>query len=301
MPKGLTKYQDSWLQKELDGVLIGKWLEAVSGDAYSARCILCSEEFEISGSGICQVRSHHKGKKHRLKFNARFKNKSLFKTVEDQSDANSGALSQQNQVLKSETLWALHVANENFSFKSCTETLDLIKEMFPDSAIASSMKLKEKKVAYVIKHGISKYFEKCLIKDIADSSPGITLAFDESTNVQTKRQMDIYARYWSKQFNLVTCRYLKSVFLGHATADIILKELLDAVSAFDIPLSKIICLSMDNPNVNKSVLKKFSEEIGNALLPIGACNLHVANNAFKTFLNALNINFDELANDVYFF
>ena len=108
-----------------------------------------------------------------------------------------------------------------------------------------------------------------------------TLAFDESTNVQNKRQMDVYARYWSDENNRVTFRYLKSIFLGLAMADIIFKELLNVLSDYKIPVNNIICLSMDNPNVNKSVLKKFSEEIdqageGDMLLPIGTCNLHVS-------------------------
>lgn len=301
MPKGLTKFQDNWLENELDGIFIKKWLEAVAHDVHSAKCSLCCETFAISESGFGQVRSHHRGKKHLQKFNARFRNRSVNKEIDNQNDTAGASLNQQNQVVKAETLWALHVADGHLSFKSCTETVDLLKEMCRDSSIASAMQLKEKKVAYVLKHGIAKHFEECLVKDIADGAK-ITLAFDETTNIQTKRQLDMYARYWSKEFNLVTCRYLKSVFLSHATADIIFKELLEAISDFNIPLNKILCLSMDNPNVNKSVFKKLSEEIGqDLLLPIGTSNLHVANNAFKTFLMALNLNFDEFSNDLYFF
>lgn len=54
------------------------------------------------------------------------------------------------------------------------------------------MQLKEKTICYVLKHGISKYFEEHLIKDIASSSLGVTLVFYENTNIQTKGQLDIY-------------------------------------------------------------------------------------------------------------
>nr|XP_042906334.1 uncharacterized protein LOC122270948 [Parasteatoda tepidariorum] len=303
MGKGRTKFQTDWFEKELDGVLLKEWLESVTGNDYSAKCSLCCETFEVSGSGFAQVRSHHKGKKHHRKFDERFKGNgqsTIFNWVQNKS-SDTAVLSQQSQILKAETLWCLHVAKKNISFKSCTDTVDLFKVMFPDSPIASAMQLKEKKTAYVLNHGVSKYFEDLLMKDI-DSATKITLAFDESTNVQNKRQLDVYARYWSADFNLVVCRYLKSVFLGHATAGIILHEVLDVLSTYKIPLNKVICLSMDNPNVNKSVMRKFSDQIGsNTLLPIGTCNLHVANNGFKVFLNSLDVNFDEFANDIYFF
>lgn len=43
--------------------------------------------------------------------------------------------------------------------------------MFPDSPIASAMQLQEKKIAYVIMHGISNYFEKILMVDISPGAP----------------------------------------------------------------------------------------------------------------------------------
>lgn len=308
MPHGLTKFQDTWLEKELDGVLLKEWCCMVPKDIHSAKCNLCVEQFEISSGGISQVRSHHKGKKHKIKFNARFKNKSFFSETNEQNinSKEENALSHDMQVAKAETLWALRVAESNMSFKSCTETVELFKEMFPDSVIASEMQLKEKKVAYVISHGIYKNFQELLKKDISSCSK-FTIAFDETTNAQVKRQLDVYARYWSDDLNIVSCRYLTSVFLGHATADIILRELLDVLSSFNISLNNIICLSMDNPNVNKSLLRKFNErmkdECGKETVTLGACNLHVANNSFKHLLNALDdvASFDEFATDVHFF
>ena len=62
MRKGKIKFQGSWLDKELDDVLIKVWLEPVS-DVFSAKCNLCSENFEMYGGGISQVQSHRKKKK----------------------------------------------------------------------------------------------------------------------------------------------------------------------------------------------------------------------------------------------
>lgn len=54
------------------------------------------------------------------------------------------------------------------------------------------------------------------------------------------------------------------------------------IASFDVPMTKIICISILNPNVNRSVTKNFPAEIGKKLIPVG-CNLHVAINAFKVF------------------
>ena len=125
-------------------MLIKEWLEAIN-DVYSAKCTLCSEIFAVCGGGMSQVRSHHKGKKHRLKLESRFKNKAnIFAGNASTGDLNG--LSHQNQVVKAETLWALHVADKNISFRSCNETVDLFKMMFLDSPIAAAMQLKEKKL-----------------------------------------------------------------------------------------------------------------------------------------------------------
>jgi hypothetical protein len=308
MPHGKTKFQDIWLEKELDGVLLKEWCCVSTNNTYFARCNLCVERFDISSGGFSQVKSHHKGKKHKIKFDSRFKNKSTISQAFSQNNNcnTENALSHDMQIYKAETLWALRVAESNMSFKSCNETVELFKEMFPDSIIASEMQLKEKKVAYVICHGIYKNFQELLKKDISSCCTKFTIAFDETTNAQVKRQLDVYARYWSGDLNIVSCRYLTSVFLGHATADIILKELLDVLSYFNISLDNIICLSMDNPNVNKCLLRKFNErmrnECGKETVSLGACNLHVANNSFKHLLHALDVvSFDEFATDVHFF
>lgn len=309
MPGGKTRFQDNWLEKELDGVLLKEWCAKVD-NPFSARCLLCSENFDVSNRGFSQVTSHHSGKKHGLKFQNRFKNKSIIESFHKPASCNKQqieniGLSHELNIIKAETIWAMNVAKSNMSFKSCNETVDLFKDMFPDSKIASSMQLKEKKVSYVINHGIAKYFDEKVKEDIAHSDSPVSIAFDETTNIFVKRQLDFYIRFWSRDINSVCCRYLTSIFLGHATADILLKELLDSISEFNIPLEKILCLSMDGPNVNKSLLRKFDEivreETGRETLKLGFCNLHVVNNAFKYLLSRLQFDFDEFATDLHSF
>lgn len=102
MPHGKTKFQQSWLEKELDGVLLREWCEPIDGKIYSAKCNLCVDEFDISGSGIAEVKSHHGGKKHTLKFNAKFKTKRSIADVFQQRNSDDNALSQDMQVTRAE-------------------------------------------------------------------------------------------------------------------------------------------------------------------------------------------------------
>ena len=92
-----------------------------------AKCILFLEIFLVYSFVISQ----DKEKKHCLKSDHRFRNKSnIFSTITTIVDDNG--LSHQNQVIKAEMLCASHVANKNISFKSCNEIADQFNMIFSD-------------------------------------------------------------------------------------------------------------------------------------------------------------------------
>ena len=51
---------------------------------------------------------------------------------------------------KAEILWILKCVMSHFSFNSSTDITDIIKAMFPDSAIAHKMKFRPNKLSYLI-------------------------------------------------------------------------------------------------------------------------------------------------------
>ena len=63
MGKSKTKFQDSWLDKELDSVLIKEWLEAVN-DIFSSNTFCAPKFFKHAELTFLK----HKGMKHCLKF-----------------------------------------------------------------------------------------------------------------------------------------------------------------------------------------------------------------------------------------
>ena len=70
--------------------------------------------------------------------------------------------------------------------------------------------------------------------------------------------MDLLVCYWSERDNVVKVKYLTSMMFGHATADVVVKEMLQTFEQLTLPLSLMLSLGMDGPNVNKSILSKLN-------------------------------------------
>ncbi|CAM4913675.1 unnamed protein product [Rotaria socialis] len=138
-------------------------------------------------------------------------------------------------------------------------------------------------MSYVISHGLGPYFRDLLIKDIKNYERFV-LCFDEQTNNQNKKQLDSYFRYWSSQKGLVVTRYYRTILLGHAQANVVVDGILGAFRTDCIGISKLLMLSRDNPNANKTVEKTINDamkKVNAELLNVGTCNLHVIHNVFN--------------------
>ena len=124
------------------------------------------------------------------------------------------------------------------------------------------------------------------------------LLFDESINKKTQeKQLDFHVRYWEKEH--VESHYFTSDFLGHATADDLLKSFEKCVAC--LPKKNLLQLSMDGPSVNWKFYKSFQESLHSrqdclsiSMISIGACGLHIVHNAFKSGMIATEWKFDHL-------
>ncbi|CAM4988142.1 unnamed protein product [Rotaria socialis] len=172
-----------------------------------------------------------------------------------------------DQVSQAEILWALKSVQNVFSYKNSDDIGKLFRTMFQDSKIAQKFSIQHSKISYVIAHGLWPYFRDLLIKDIKNCE-GFVLCFDEQTNNQNNKQLDLYFRYWN-----------------HAQANVVVDGILGAFRTDGIDISKLLMLSRDNPNVNKTVDKMINDamkkKVNAELLNIGTCNLHVIHNGFR--------------------
>ena len=205
--------------------------------------------------------------------------------------------------MKAETLQALKVVNNNYSFASTCDDGKRFRQMFPDSVIAKNYQQSKTKVNYTIKHGISPFVKDLYINDFKGTP--FVFKFDETTTLQVKKQYDGYVQYWSDEQNLVSTVYCGSLFVGHCFS----KDLLDHFSKFGEDMhwepDLLLQVGMDGPNVNlkfkKDLSSKITDEYGVSFLNIGTCTLHQTHNAFRKGVLDFGFDMENFVNDTNFF
>jgi hypothetical protein len=209
------------------------------------------------------------------------------------------------QVTTAEILWALKVVESNFTFASCDNVGQLFQIMFDgESKISKDFTCGATKVSYLITHGVAPYFKERLLSDIKKSNRGFTVQYDETTTAQVKKQMDLVVRYWSDEHNRIIVHYLESMFFGHAEASTVKTRILQSMYANGLPLSKLLALSSDGPNVNKSITAQVNKELAECHLPtlidIGTCSLHKVHNAFSKGLDDFGSDSEDLSVKLFY-
>lgn len=181
------------------------------------------------------------------------------------------------EVVRVESIWAMATSRLGFSYNASQFLPEIFRTMFPDSQIAADDSLRSRKLSYVVSHGTGFYFTSELIKDVGKAH-GFTLIFDETTIPGVRKQLDIFFRYWSETINCICVRFYKSIMLGHATANIISRSIIDSLKSDGIDVSKTLMLGMsylllflvwyvsifigrNNPNVNKAVEDMINKEV----------------------------------------
>lgn len=320
-PKNKCKFNLEWMKTY-------NWIRAVPNNEFSACCLLCNSNIDISSMGVSSLKSHAKSVKHQARIPSS-KQQTIISNdlpnVEKCSSSSSATgaaassssrdkfapassfelkqvklqCNNKDEAVRAEILWLFKVVSSHFSIRSCDDTSLLFQNMFPDSEIAKVFSLSRTKAAYVLNFGLSPYIFHTLECEIANSHH-FSVSFDESINDgnQTK-QMDLIIRYWSQEKNEVCDRYFDSCFLGKATADIIVHNLITKLNS--LPNTGLIQLSFDGPNVNWSVYNKLSSELQCSLLNIGSCNLHVIDRAFRESLQKSELGVDRILSSVYKF
>ena len=135
------------------------------------------------------------------------------------------------------------------------------------------------KKSYYVGHGLGPIVRDELIKDINISGNMFTILLDETTTTKFVTQMDFLERYCCEAETEIVTRYLDPKFFGHSKTDDLCVKVIDVFeSNFDSQL--FFDLSMNSPNVNKSLWEKVFPGF-NSLLLLVMCNLHVAHKAFQ--------------------
>ncbi|CAF0764829.1 unnamed protein product [Adineta ricciae] len=322
MPKNLTKFNTSWFSRvDSDNNPVQIWLKSGSTET-TFRCSLCqTNDLNCGNQGWKAIEQHMSNYKHKNILN-QWKQNTKFTVLSSLSPSSRPAnasnsssmsvpvleknhkdklLSSEDQITKAEVLWSLNVAQKGFSYSSCNELNELFPLMFPDSSIAKKFSIQSDKMSYVISHGLGPYFKKQMLEDVKKADK-FTLIFDEQTNNQNKKQLDMFFRYWCNEKQGVVNRFYKSVVLGHAYATTLRDVILESFATDGLNLNKLLMLGRDNPNVNISLENLINTEMkkqGGCLLRIGGCSIHTVHNAFKSGMTSSKWYVDNFCLDLY--
>jgi hypothetical protein len=329
MPGGKTHFNPDWLkQDDGKGHKISDWCEASSESVYKAHCFLCDKHFFCDNQGAPQLKQHAKGDGHM----------NLAKQILDgsqtvlhnapaatsHSDTIAGSsfpaatpskqsatcskqltlecISSRDVVTKAELIWSMKVVSSHFSYASCDDLKETLHAMFP-GRIPDNFSLSSSKVSYLISDATGPHFHELLLRDVKESDLPYTIQYDETTNAQTQKQLDIAIRFWSAKRECVMVHHLQTFLMGHATGKQLSEKILEAIHGNNLRLELLLMLESDGPNVNKTVWNNINETVKSlgrkSLVDIGTCNLHICHNAFSKGLAAAFGTLPDLVIDLY--
>ena len=196
--------------------------------------------------------------------------------------------------------------SSHFSYSACDNIKFMLNAMFPGK-IPANFTMGPSKLSCHMSGGTGPYFNSLMVKDITKSQTPYSIHFDETTNNQGHKQLDIKIRYWSNNQNKIVIHHLRTYFMGHATGQQLADKLVSSLQENDISSKQLQALESDGPSVNKTVWNKVSEvvlvlpERSKGLVDIATCNLHVFHNAFSKALSHFGNSVSEFVVNIHLF
>lgn len=217
---GKCKFNDNWRERF-------EWVKRVPNNNCEAYCTLCKRALKLGTLGVKALESHQKSDKHQASEKSKRESHAMtpFCSVASteggtSSSSNLSELMGSASTMKAEVIWVFNTVVKHQSYRSNDDVAELFELMFPDSKIAKTFSCGKDKTAYIARFGLAQFIKQDLVSKV--SGPFVIM-FDESLNRATKnKQLDLHIRYWDGE--KVHSRYLGSQFMGHSTANDLLKE-----------------------------------------------------------------------------
>ena len=114
--------------------------------------------------------------------------------------------------LKAEIIWLLYMCHNHPIYRSCDGLPGVFQAMFPDSQIAANLSIFRTRASYMISDGLGPEFLRQLLDDVMKSDM-FTMHYDEATNKEGKKQLDLHVRYWSAVTDDVRVTFYKAIDL----------------------------------------------------------------------------------------
>lgn len=312
---GKCSFRTDWLQKDDGkGYKVSDWCSKHSDTEFF--CRVCVGTFKCDRKGFQALTQHAKSGTHLEACHFKLQPQQLHLGGVSSLPSSSSApeeipehplptlqlYSIKDSATTAELIWILKSVVSNYSALSFDGIGDVFRAMFP-GCVPHGFTLGRTKVNYVLTEALFPYFKEELYTDMEDTF--YTLCYDETTNASGHKELQTTVRYWSDKQNKVVNHHLQTFFIGKATGNTLYEKVKNAIDNANLPLSKLLMLGSDGPNVNKTVHRLMNEEVftlrNKKLVDLGFCNIHVLHNAFKKGLTKFGTDASDLIIAVHSF
>ena len=320
-----TKWNPVWLENlDKNGDIMKKWCRQSTSKTFS--CLWCIKECNFTSQGLYALKQNAATGNHK-KMHLEHNDKKAIKISSSSSSslvscsASSSSVSSffkpspamslkpslEERTSNAEILWMLKVTESDYSLKSCENIKQLFKRMFDcDVTNNTSFSLGRNKVSYCLSDGLGPEMLQNLCSDVSATESGFTLLFDETTNEQNKKQMDILIRYWSDSLGEIVTSYLDSLKFARCDHQELKEKFLSMFEDDkfkEVPWDRFFNISSDGPNINKALYRELNlslrREGKHGLLPLFVCCLHITHNAFHKGIDVFGQESEQLAFDLH--
>lgn len=257
------------------------------------RCIICNAEFNISHGGKSDIESHLKSSRHKKSLNAASSSQQVTNFFKG-----STLTKLDLQIAACEGVWAYHVINSNYSFRSTDCASKIIRICFQMVKFTCA-RTKCESIATGV---FAPYVLEELQKDLSDCHYASLMT--DASNHGNVKMFPVVVRYFSREGG-IKLRIIELTSEDGETSDIIVKLLRAAIDKFKLS-QKLASFCADNAPCNFGNRERTGtnntfyklNELYPGLIGVG-CAAHIVHNTLKAACDKMPFDVEMIVVKIY--
>lgn len=160
---------------------------------------------------------------------------------------NNNDIALPKQIERAEFKLCAYLCEKNLPFRLMDDLPDLIADIYADSTIAKSVKMKRTKATKTVINKLGPSSELQILELLRKNY--FSLIVDETTDISTQKSLVLVARVWDDSCNKVCDKFLSLVNVENCTAEGLFKTITAFLKENQVPYSNIIGFGADNASV----------------------------------------------------